>query len=190
MTVDGLTPFQTIGPYFQVLLRSKPRGIDVMVTDATRGDRISIEGAVLDGAGKPISDALVELWQADASGRYRHPGDPRSADADPAFSGSGRAATDEAGRFIFKTIRPGAVPGPDGATQAPHIMVSLLARGILTRYWTRLYFEGDAANESDPVLQLVPAARRPTLIARRLGEGRYGFEIVVQGPRETVFFDA
>lgn len=186
----ALTPFQTLGPYFQVMLRDKPRGHDTMVTDATAGERISIAGTVLDGNGKGIGDAFIELWQADASGRYHHPDDPRCGEADPAFGGYGRAATDDAGRFVFHTIKPGAVPTTDGASQAPHIMVSILARGVLTRYWTRMYFEGDPANATDVVLQLVPADRRGTLMARPVGAGHYAFDLVIQGPGETVFFDA
>ena len=188
--MPGLTPFQTLGPYFQVMLRDRPRGFEVMVADATQGERIRIEGTVFDGEGKGITDALVELWQADANGRYHHPDDPRSGEADPAFGGYGRTATDDAGRFVFTTIKPGRVEGPDGQPQAPHIMVSILARGVLTRYWTRMYFEDEASNAGDPVLQLVPAARRHTLLAKPLGDGRYAFDLVIQGARETVFFDA
>jgi protocatechuate 3,4-dioxygenase alpha subunit len=185
-----LTPFSTVGPFFKLLVRDREEGVDTLVTDATRGERITIEGRLLDGAGAPIDDGLIEIWQADAEGRYHHPQDARASSADPAFTGFGRAATGAAGRFVFHTIRPGAVPGPDGRPQAPHILVGVMARGVMSRCWTRLYFEDQPANAGDPVLQLVPAARRETLIARSAGEGHYRFDIVIQGENETVFFDA
>jgi protocatechuate 3,4-dioxygenase alpha subunit len=187
----SVTPFQTIGPYFQVMLRDKPRGSDSLVTERTRGQRIAIEGVLYDGANAPVTDALIEIWQADSDGRYRHPEDPNGASADPAFEGCGRVATDDDGRFRFETVKPGVVAGPDGAPQAPHVLVSVLARGVLTRYWTRLYFEDElASNTKDAILQLVPAARRETLIAKKSGDDTYRLDLVIQGPRETVFFDA
>ena len=137
-----------------------------------------------------MSDALVEIWQADACGRYRHPLDPQHGGADPAFRNFGRASTDDNGRFAFETVLPGVVRGPGGRPQAPHILVSVTARGVLTRYVTRLYFDGDARNADDPILQLVPAARRQTLMAVRAGDNRYAFDIRIQGAGETVFFDA
>ncbi len=185
-----LTPFQPVGPYFHVMLRDEPSGVASLVSADTRGERIAIDGAVLDGADAPMSDALVEIWQADAGGCYAHPEDPRSAAADPAFGGYARVATDPQGRFRFDTIKPGRVAGPDGRAQAPHVLVGLLAPGVLTRYWTRLYFEDEPSNESDDVLHRVPAGRRHTLLARAAGPGRYTFDIIVQGSRETVFFDA
>ena len=132
----------------------------------------------------------MELWQADADGRYHHPEDPDSGDADPAFSGFGRSATAAGGAFSFRTIKPGIVPGPAGERQAPHVLVSVMARGVMSRCWTRMYFEGELLNETDPVLQLVPPARRQTLVARRAGEDEYRFDIILQGVNETVFFDA
>ena len=183
----GITPSQTAGPYFGILLRGRAQCR--LVTDATRGARITLEGRVLDGAGNGISDALVETWQADADGRYRHPEDCRPQPADPAFNGFGWAHTREDGGFRFDTIKPGGVPAPDGSTQAPHVVVSIMGRGILTRFITRIYFEDETANTQDPILERVPAARRHTLLARRAGDGRYVFDIVMQGPRETVFFD-
>ena len=183
-----LTPFQTAGPFFDVMLRS--RAEMQMVQPDTRGHRITIEGLLLDGGGAPIHDGLVELWQADAEGRYAHPDDPRSAEADASFYGYGWRHTNEDGSFRFDTIKPGAVVAPGGGMQAPHILVSVMARGVLTRFITRLYFEDEPSNDRDPILALVPAARRNTLIARRAGEGRYRFDIRVQGPEETVFFDA
>ena len=186
--MSRVTGFQTVGPFFQVALRT--RAEMQMVRAETRGDRITIEGALVDGAGSMIPDGLVEIWQADADGRYAHPDDPRGAGADASFSGYGWRHTNADGSFRFDTIKPGAVEGPDGRMQAPHIMVSVMGRGILTRFITRLYFEDDPANERDPILALVPAARRDTLIARRTAEGRYRFDIRIQGPGETVFFDA
>ena len=193
-----LTPFQPVGPYFHVMLREELRGTASLVTSATRGERIVTEGAVLDGARGPLPDALVEIWQADADGRYAHPADPASALADRAFAGYGRVATDGAGRFRFETVRPGRVPAParthdgalEAASQAPHLLVALFAPGILTRYWTRMYFEDEPSNSADPVLQTVPAARRHTLIARAEARGRYRFDLIIQGPDETVFLDA
>jgi protocatechuate 3,4-dioxygenase alpha subunit len=123
-----LTPFSTVGPFFKLLVRDREEGVGSLVTDATRGERITIEGRLLDGAGAPIDDGLIEIWQADAEGCFHHPQDARRASADPAFAGFGRAATGAAGRFVFHTIRPGAVAGPDGRPQAPHILVGVMAR--------------------------------------------------------------
>ena len=186
LPIPKLTPFNTVGPFFKVMLRHRPEGSDSLVTAATRGERITIDGRLTDGAGAPILDGLVEIWQADAEGRYRHPGDPRSGGADPHFTGFGRVSTGVDGTFAFHTIRPGVA----AAGQAPHILVSVLARGIMTRCWTRLYFEDEALNAADAILQLVPSDRRQTLLARKTGDGSYRFDIVVQGEGETVFFDA
>jgi protocatechuate 3,4-dioxygenase alpha subunit len=183
----ALVPFQTVGPYFDIMLRS--RVPSRQVTDATLGTRVTIEGTVVDGAGAVMPDAFVETWQADAQGRYRHPEDRRPQPIDPAFTGYGWAHTRADGGFTFHTIKPGPVPGPDGVDQAPHVLVSIMARGILTRFITRLYFEDEASNARDPILSIVPEDRRQTLIARRTGESRYRFDIAMQGPRETVFFD-
>jgi protocatechuate 3,4-dioxygenase alpha subunit len=156
----------------------------------TEGERVRIEGRVLDGAGKPIDDALVEIWQADAQGRYAHPADPRGSNA--AFKGFGRmgTGTDPENRFIFDTIKPGSVDGK----QAPHISVILTMRGMLVHAFTRIYFSDEtAANAKDPVLAAVPPERRDTLIAHRTetpGGIVYRFDIHMQGPKETVFFDA
>lgn len=188
--MSRLTPFSTVGPFFKLLVRDRAEGTDCLVTAATRGNRITIEGTLRDGAGAPIDDGLVEIWQADAEGRFHHPEDFQEAVADPAFDGFGRAATGQDGAFTFQTIKPGRVPGPDGAPQAPHVLVSVMARGIMSRCWTRLYFEDEPANAEDAVLQIVPPERRETLLARRVAEGRYRFDIVVQGNGETVFFDA
>ena len=183
----GLVPFQTVGPYFEIMLRT--RAPSRQISDATLGTRVTIEGTVFDGAGALMSDVLIETWQADAHGRYRHPDDRRPQPIDPAFSGYGWAHTRADGGFTFDTIKPGQVPGPDGVDQAPHVLVSIMARGILTRFITRLYFEDEASNAGDRILSIVPAHRRQTLIASRIGESQYRFDIVMQGPRETVFFD-
>jgi len=183
----GITPSQTAGPYFGILLRG--RAECRQVSDATRGTRIVIEGRVLDGAGNGINDALIEAWQADANGRYRHPEDCRPEPPDPAFNGFGWLHTRHDGGYRFETIKPGPVPAPGGGNQAPHIVVSVMARGILTRFITRIYFDDEPANAQDPILGMVPADRRQTLIARHAGDGRYVFNVVMQGPGETVFFD-
>lgn len=185
--MPGLTPFQTLGPFFAFALPF--RGGDTLADVATSGVRVAIEGRVLDGAGAPIPDALVEIWQADARGAYRHPLDREPAGNDSSFDGFGRTPTDDGGAFSFSTIKPGAVPSPRGGLQAPHVVVGLLGRGIFTRLVTRIYFEDEPANATDLVLGLVPAERRATLIARRVAAGRYRFDIVVQGENETVFFD-
>jgi protocatechuate 3,4-dioxygenase alpha subunit len=166
-----------------------PRGRVNVGWPGAQGVRIAIEGRLLDGAGAPIADALIEVWQADAEGRYHHECDPRSGDADPEFWGYARVATEDDGRFQFDTIKPGVVTGPNGAAQAPHILLSVCGTGILTRYMTRIYFDDEPATASDPVLAAVPAARRATLIARSTGAGRYRFDVVLQGENETVFFD-
>ncbi len=180
--MSALTPFQPTGPYPQVML-DLPTGAALPLGAAAHGERILIEGRLLDGGGMPIGDAMVETWQADASGHYAHPHDPRCAEADPGFWGYRRVATDNDGRFHIETVKPGAIPG-----QAPHIVIGLYAGGILYRYVTRMYFDDEGANGSDPVLQLVPPERRRTLIARREG-ATFQFEIRLQGEGETVFFD-
>ena len=185
--MSGITPSQTLGPYFGILLRA--RADCRQVKDGAFGTRIVLEGRVLDGAGAGINDALVETWQADANGRYQHAEDCRPGTADPNFNGFGWAHTGKDGEFHLQTIKPGPVPAPDGGVQAPHILVSVMARGILTRFVTRLYFEDEPANAQDPILALVPADRRHTLIARHDDEGRYLFNVVMQGAGETVFFD-
>ncbi|ANN19347.1 protocatechuate 3,4-dioxygenase subunit alpha [Amycolatopsis orientalis] len=177
------TPSQTVGPYLSIGL-PWPDGPDVV--PAGQPGAIRIHGRVLDGAGDPVPDAMIETWQADADGRFDHPDDPRGAVAS-GFRGFGRCPTDPDGNYEIRTIKPGAVPGPAGSTQAPHIDVSVLARGLLHRVVTRVYFEDDD-NSADPVLASVPETRRGTLIAARTGDG-YRFDIRLQGEGETVFFD-
>jgi protocatechuate 3,4-dioxygenase alpha subunit len=185
--VSKLTPFQTVGPFFRDALSY--RGGDTLAGERTLGERITIAGVVRDGAGAPIPDALVEVWQANAAGAYHHPDDGRGLPLDATFDGFGRIPTDEQGRYAVVTIKPGRVPGPGGRLQAPHVVVGLLGRGILTRLLTRVYFEDEPSNADDPILDLVPVGRRKTLIARRDRDAGYRFDIVVQGEHETVFFD-
>ena len=185
-----LTPFSTVGPFFKLLVRNRAEGTDCLVSDETRGDRITVRGVLLDGKGATVNDGLVEIWQADADGHYHHPGDAGRKGADPAFSGFGRAATDGTGSFAFRTIKPGLVRGADGQPQAPHILVSVMARGVMSRCWTRMYFDNEPLNESDPILHLVPVESRQTLIARRTADEAYEFNIMLQGEGETVFFEA
>ena len=191
--MPGITPSATVGPFFLFgLVPSSMGGTDIitnnLVTPDASGERIRVEGRVLDGDGAPIPDAMIEIWQADAAGRYASPADARSL-PNAAFKGFGRAPTDDSGRYVFDTIKPGAVPGPNGAMQAPHILVNVFSRGVLKQMVTRIYFSDESANQSDPVLALVPADRRETLIATREGS-TYRFDIRLQGDDETVFFEA
>jgi protocatechuate 3,4-dioxygenase alpha subunit len=196
----GQTPWQTVGPFFHYslpwkggadLLGASPLGARPDLFPASHdhlhqapakpdvpGERIELLGRVLDAAGAPVPDAMVEIWQADSEGRYAADG----------FAGFGRCATSEAGEFRFLTIRPGRVPGPGNSLQAPHIAIGVFGRGLLKRLVTRLYFDGDPSNDEDPILELVPAARRPTLLAN-LRDGVWQFDIRLQGASETVFFD-
>ncbi len=179
------TPSQTIGPFFAIGL-PWPDG-PYVVPEGTEG-AIWLRGAVLDGEGKPVPDSMIETWQADPNGRFDHPDDPRGAVA--GFRGFGRASADPDGRFAILTVKPGVVPAADGAPQAPHIDVSVFARGLLKRVITRIYFaDEEAANARDPVLSRVPDPdARSTLIAEATDDG-YRFDIRLQGERETVFFE-
>ncbi len=184
------TPSQTVGPFFH-LGCTEHSSVGSLITPATKGERIHLVCRVFDGEGQTVSDAMIEIWQANAEGRYAHPEDTQSVPLDPNFNGFGRLATDEHGVCVFETIKPGRVPGNDGAVQAPHINVSIFARGILLRLATRAYFAGDPANAEDPVLALAPADRRFTLLAHpdAAGNSRWLFEIHLCGANETVFFD-
>lgn len=181
------TPSQTVGPFFRPSLCHA--GQESLVTPETRGERITIEGRVLDGDASPVNDALIELWQANAEGRYDHPEDAQEKLVDPNFHGFGRAATDSGGRFRFHTIKPGAVPGVGNVLQAPHINVSIFARGLLKRLTTRIYFPDESMNSADAVLNSVAPMRRATLVAQVERPGVLRFDIVLQGENETVFFD-
>jgi protocatechuate 3,4-dioxygenase alpha subunit len=208
----GQTPWQTLGPFFHYALPWKggadliggadigaradlvPDGHFLLRGPADRGPlagaAIEIAGFVHDGDGAPVPDALIEIWQANAAGRYASPADDRAdlpLEAD--FTGFGRAATGADGSYRFRTVLPGRVPGPGNALQAPHAALSVMGRGILKRLVTRIYFEGAEGNDDDPVLALVPPARRHTLIARRDCAGGYRLDIHLQGADESVFFD-
>lgn len=194
--MSNITPSQTVGPYFKYGLTpgndyawNDAFGNDLVTSDVS-GERIRVVGQVFDGDGKFIPDSMLEIWQADAQGRFADPQDTR-ATPNAAFKGFGRCGTDANGGFEFRTIKPGSVPGPGGMPQAPHILLAVFARGMTQQVITRIYFEGEAANAADPILTLVPADRRATLIAGRdQGEPlTYRFDVHLQGDRETVFFD-
>ena len=191
-----LTGAQTVGPFFSMCLthEDRPESLkNVLVGPNTEGERVRIEGQVLDGDGAPVPDAIVEIWQANAHGRYNHPADTQDLPVDPAFTGFGRSPTDDDGWFSFDTVKPGRVPGPDGHPQAAHIVVSVFSRGLLNHAVTRLYFADDPSTEQDAILQRVPADRRGTLLARPAGTestlSAYRFDIRLQGEGETVFFN-
>ena len=177
------TPSQTIGPFFGPAL-TWADGPFVVPEGAPNAVRIT--GRVYDGRGAPVDDALVETWQADADGRF--PDRSATGTGAATFTGFGRSGTGSDGRFQIWTIKPGRVPAPAGGLQAPHIDVSLFARGLLQRVVTRIYFGDETvANEEDPLLRSVDGSRRPTLVAPP-AEGGYLFDIHLQGPDETVFF--
>jgi protocatechuate 3,4-dioxygenase alpha subunit len=160
-----------------------------MADASVRGERVTIEGHVFDGDGKPVSDALIEVWQANGHGKYNHPEDHQSLPLEQGFRGFGRLPTNDAGQFRFTTIKPGGVPGPGGRMQAPHLAIMVFMRGLLKHLVTRLYFPDEPANADDPILYLVPEERRSTLIAKTRGQGALEWDIHLQGPEETVFFD-
>ena len=162
-----LTPFQTVGPFGSLGLRDCLSA----AADSAVGDRLTIRGRMFDGHGQGVPDGVLELW---------HPGWPDYV----------RILTSDDGSYVVSVPRPTAFASPDGVVHAPHIAVHVLGRGILTHYVTRIYFSDDPRNDADPVLALVPPDRRPTVVAARDGEGSYHFDVVLQGDRETVFFDA
>jgi protocatechuate 3,4-dioxygenase alpha subunit len=186
-----MTPSQTVGPFLHI-------GFDWLNNDnlageGVAGERVVIEGRLFDGTGKPVSDGVIEIWQANSHGKYAHPEDKRDLPLEPGFRGFGRMPTDPNGMFRFTTVKPGRLPGADGKLQAPHIIVSVFSRGVIKRLATRIYFPDEASNADDPVLNQVPAERRSTLIARRVREGALEWNIIIQGEingqGETVFFD-
>jgi protocatechuate 3,4-dioxygenase, alpha subunit len=195
--VTRITPSQTVGPFFKYGLT--PDGkyewnnafTSNLLTPDVSGDRIRLEGTVFDGDGTPIPDCMLEIWQADAQGRFADPQDKRAL-PNASFKGFGRCGTDANGGYSFDTIKPGAVPDPDGKPQAPHVLLAVFARGMLRHLYTRIYFEDETANSADPVLALVPPDRRATLIAlRKPGNAGavYSLDLRLQGDNETVFFD-
>jgi protocatechuate 3,4-dioxygenase, alpha subunit len=177
----GLTPSQTVGPFLSIGLIWDD-GPEV-VPEGTPG-RVTVGGTVYDGAGDPVTDALVETWQADPDGRFDHPDDPRGARTPsvPGFRGFGRSATDADGRWKVHTVLPGALPG-----EAPHLDVSVFARGLLDRVVTRIYLPDHPENAHDPLLAAVDADRRGTLVAIPDGPDGLRFDIRLQGEGETVF---
>mgnify|MGYP001604926526 FL=1 len=192
----GITPSQTVGPFFAYGLTPKGKYewndafTNDLVTPDASGERIRIEGRVFDGDGAPVPDAMLEIWQADAQGHFSDPQDKR-ARPNSSFKGFGRCGTGGDGEYAFGTIKPGAVPGPDGRPQAPHILMAIFARGMLLQNYTRIYFEDEASTSTDAIMALVPADRRATLIAKResgAGGYVYRFDIHLQGENETVFF--
>ena len=197
------TASQTAGPYVHIGLAPRQAGFDIFENDFTnvlagpdtQGDRIRIEGIVYDGSGTPVRDVLLELWQANAAGKYNHPADLQASAVDPSFRGWGRACSDfETGLWSFETVKPGSVEGRKRRPMAPHVNLWIVARGINIGLNTRMYFADEAAaNEADPVLGLIEQeSRRKTLIAEpttRDGAVVYRFDIRLQGPDETVFFD-
>ncbi len=184
---DGLTPSQTIGPFYWGTLVSAYRA-DIAPLGVA-GERIEVVLTLYDVDGKVIPDGLLEIWQANSHGRYNHPEDRRNLPLDAGFEGFGRASTDTKGEAHFGTVKPGRVPWPEGGMQAPHINISVFARGVLNRLATRLYFEGDSALGDDPVLKRVELARRATLLAKRDSKGLWRLPIHLGGAHETVFFD-
>jgi len=182
------TTSQTVGPFFTIgfdrLNKAELAGPGIS------GERVTIAGRVVDGDGKAVPDAVIEIWQANSHGKYAHPEDQQTKPVEPGFQGYGRIGVDENGRFMFTTVKPGAVPGPGGKRQAPHIAVSVFARGLLLRLVTRIYFPEDSGNAGDYVLNLVETARRGTLIARRTAaKDTFEWNVILQGAEETVFFD-
>jgi protocatechuate 3,4-dioxygenase alpha subunit len=181
------TGSQTVGPYLHI-------GLNWLVTRniapaGVPGERVAVHGRLLDGDGAPVNDGLIEIWQANAQGKYNHPDDTQKKPVDKRFRGFGRIPTDDRGAFRFTTIKPGSVPGPNGRAQAPHLVVTVFMRGLLKQLMTRMYFPEEKANVRDPVLALVPAERRATLIARPKSRGVLEWNIVLQGKGETVFLD-
>lgn len=193
------SPSQTAGPYVHIGCTPNFTGIDIygqdlgtsMKTGPVKGTEITLRGIVFDGTCTPLRDAMIEIWQADAAGLYPSANETRGV-ADPNFTGWGRSPGDmESGEFCFETVKPGAVPWPDGRMQAPHITAWIVARGINLGLHTRIYFEDEPkANAADPILTRIEHQNRvPTLLARKISDANYRFDIHLQGRSETIFFD-
>jgi protocatechuate 3,4-dioxygenase, alpha subunit len=183
------TPSQTVGPFFKMELTTDEHCVTCIAGPQANGERVWITFRVLDGDGTPVNDAMLEIWQADSNGRYNHPDDTRPKQLGPGWIGFGRLGTGEDGTCVLETIKPGRVS--NGTLQAPHLALAVFARGMLKQLYTRAYFAGDSANDTDPVLQLIPPNRRGTLMARpdTARPGHWLFDVILQGDRETVFFD-
>lgn len=183
------TPSQTVGPFFKIELTTDEHCVKCIAGPNTKGERAWITFRVLDGDSAPVNDAMLEIWQADSTGKYNHPDDPRPGNAEEGWIGFGRIATGENGTCVLETIKPG--PVRYNTVQAPHLTVAVFARGMLKQLYTRVYFAGDGANDGDPILSLVPADRRDTLMAKpdSARPGHWSFDVRLQGEQETVFFD-
>jgi len=183
------TTSQTVGPFFKIgllwLSRSK------LAEEGAAGERVTVRGRVIDGDGIPVPDAILEVWQANSHGKYAHMEDSQDKPLDNDLWGYGRIFVNAEGAFCFSTIKPGSVPGPDDKEQAPHLAITLFMRGLLRHLWTRMYFPNDSRNLADPILSLVPADRRSTLVATDSPNepGALEWNIILQGKHETVFFE-
>jgi len=184
-----VTASQTLGPFGAISFEQTQ--IADVASPGVGGERVTIRGRVLDADGNPVNDAMVETWQANAHGKYAHPDDAQEKPLDDQFKGFGRVQTDSNGVFRLATIKPGRLPGPGGALQAPHLVAVVFMRGLLKHLVTRIYFPDEPGNADDPILKLVPAERRATLIAKKIAgeQGVLEWNIVLQGKDETVFFD-
>jgi protocatechuate 3,4-dioxygenase alpha subunit len=183
------TASQTVGPFYRIGFEWL--NCDNLVGEGVSGERVTIQGRLFDGDGVPVPDAILEIWQANAHGKYAHPEDMQDKPLEPGFRGYGRVQVSAEGMFRFATIKPGPVPGPDGNEQAPHLIVALFMRGLLRRLVTRIYFPEDPRNDADFVLNLIEPERRSTLIARKSAgrPGVFEWDVALQGSGETVFFE-
>jgi protocatechuate 3,4-dioxygenase, alpha subunit len=185
------TPSQTVGPFFHFCLTNDKSCVRSIAGPQVRGERVLLTVRVLDGNGEAVPDAIIEIWQANSEGKYNHPDDAQQKTIEPGFLGFGRMGTAENGTCEFETIRPGRVPGTVNVAQAPHLNVAVFGRGMLKQLYTRIYFAGNASNQEDPVLSLVPPDRKDTLMAYpdAARPGGWRFDMRLQGEGETVFFD-
>lgn len=191
--MSGVTPSQTVGPYFAYALTPSRYPLhEIFSSDLTgpgiEGQTVTLTGHVLDGDGIGITDAMIEIWQADAKGSLEH-STIGSGTSNAGFKGFGRCETLAGGAYAFTTVKPGRVVGADGKPQAPHLGVTIFSRGMLTHLFTRVYFEDEASNAQDQILNIVPADRRHTLIAKKVGDNAYRLDLRIQGGDETVFFE-